>query len=114
MGLLLWLWICFAGGIGLLADGDTATGLAAVGAGVVTLVYAGTPDVGKRWAIRAVLVALWLTGGLLLWNWKVEDWALALRIAFGVLGGTALIAALIYLLTGLGRRPSPPGTPRSR
>jgi hypothetical protein len=32
LGLLLWLWVCFAGGIGLLVEGETATGVAAVGA----------------------------------------------------------------------------------
>lgn len=90
----LWLWVCFAGGIGLLAEGDPL-GLVAIGAGVVTLGYRATPSAGTRWAIRAVLVAAWLAGGLLLWGWTVEDWSVALRVAFGVLGGTALLTALL-------------------
>ena len=96
--LVIWLWICFAGGIGLLAEGDAAAGVAAVGAGVLTLVYLATPTEGGRWAIRALVVIAWLGGGVLLWNWAVEDWTVALRIAFGVLGGTAL---LVYLLRSI-------------
>ena len=90
----LWLWVCFAGGIGLLVEGDPL-GLAAIAAGVVTLGYRATPSAGARWLIRAALVVVWLVGGLLLWSWTVEDWAVALRIAFGVLGGAALLAALL-------------------
>ena len=103
----LWLWICFAGGIGLLVDGDLL-GLVAIAAGVITLVYVATPSEGSRWAIRAALVVLWLGAGALLWSWTVEDWAVAGRIAFGVLGGTALVAYVVYLITGMR------GTPRSR
>jgi hypothetical protein len=105
----LWLWVCFAGGIGLLIDGDLL-GLVAIGAGVITLVYAATPSDSGRWLIRAGLVAIWLGGGALLWSWRVEDWAVALRIAFAALGGTALVAYLAYLLMGSPR--SPRGSPR--
>jgi hypothetical protein len=105
----LWLWVCFAGGIGLLIEGDLL-GLVAIGAGAVTLVYAATPSGSNRWLIRAALVVLWLAGGALLWSWTVEDWAVALRIAFGALGGTALVAYVAYLLTGRSR--SPRGSPR--
>jgi hypothetical protein len=94
--LIIWLWICFAGGIGLLASGDTATGIAAVAAGLVTLVYLATPDEVGRWVIRAALVALWVAGGILLWRWTVEDWAVALRVAFAALGGSALVAYVVY------------------
>ena len=98
--LILWLWVCFAGGIGLLAQGDWGTGSAAVAAGLVTLTYMATPSEGGRWLIRAALVLAWFAGGILLWNWTVEDWAVALRIGFGALGGAALLA---YLVLG-GRR----------
>ena len=113
---LLWLWVCFAGGIGALANGDTEVGLAATGAGVVTLVYLGTPKGGERWAIRAVVVVLWLLGGLLLWNWTVEDWAVALRIGFGALGGTALLVYLLrsFNLGGTPRSPSTDEPPATR
>jgi hypothetical protein len=94
--LLIWLWICFAGGIGALVNGDTEVGIAATGAGVVTLVYLATPTEADRWVIRAALAALWIGGGILLWNWTVEDWAVALRIAFVALGGSALVAYLVY------------------
>lgn len=100
-GVLLWLWICFAGGIGLLVSGDWALGMAATGAGLVTLVYLATPSEGGRWLIRAALVLLWFGGGVLLWGWTVEDWAVALRIAFVALGGAAVVA---YLLRGLTQR----------
>jgi hypothetical protein len=91
----VWLWICFVGGIGLLVDGDTGAGIAALGAGAVTLVYLATPTEAGRWVIRAVLVAAWIAGGILLWRWTVEDWAVALRIAFAALGGGALIAYIV-------------------
>ena len=96
MWLALWLWVCFAGGIGALLSGDWAVGAAAVGAGVVTLVYLGTQSPGSRWLIRAALALLWVVGGLLLWNWTVEDWSVALRIVFVALGGSALVAYLLY------------------
>lgn len=89
----LWLWVCFAGGIGLLAEGDPL-GLVAIAAGVITLGY-GRSGPGTRWIIRVALVVVWLAGGLLLWGWTVEDWSVALRIAFGLVGGTALLAALL-------------------
>ena len=97
IALLLWLWICFAGGIGLLAEGD-ALGFVAIGAGVVTLFYVATPPGVGRWVIRAALVAAWLGGGVLLWDWAVGDWAVALRIAFAALGGAALVAYLVRVL----------------
>jgi hypothetical protein len=73
----------------------------------VTLVYLATPSSEGRWAIRAAVVLLWLGGGLLLWNWTVEDWSVALRIGFGVLGGTALLAYLLRSLTLRGTGQSP-------
>jgi hypothetical protein len=106
--LLLWLWVCFAGGVGALLGGEFVLGFAAIGAGLVTLAYLGTPDPGKRWLIRAGLVLLWFAGGLLLWDWKVEDWGVAGRIAFGVLGGRALLAYLLRRAMGAETRRMPP------
>lgn len=94
--LLLWLWVCFAGGVGALIAGDWTTGIAATSAGLVTLAYLATPSRDWRWVIRAAIVLLWFAGGLLLWSWSVEDWAVAARIAFGVLGGGALVAYFAY------------------
>jgi hypothetical protein len=99
---VLWLWICFAGGIGLLAEGDWATGTAAVCAGLVTLVYIASPN-DVRWTIRAVLVVVWFVGGVLLWNWTVEDWAVAGRIAFAALGGGAILAYVVRRYMGAER-----------
>ena len=96
MWLALWLWICFAGGAGALFSGDVAVGAAGLAAGAVTLVYLATPDEAGRWLIRAALVCLWILGGLLLWRWTIEDWAVALRIAFVALGGAGLVAYLLY------------------
>ena len=100
--LIVWLWICIAGGIGLLLDGDVVTGSVALGAAVVTLIYLAVPTEANRWVIRAALVVGWLGGGLLLWEWTVEDWAVALRIGFAAVGGGALVAYLVYRITGLG------------
>lgn len=94
--LALWLWVCFAGGIGALLSGDWELGLAATSAGLVTLTYLATPSRGGRWLIRAAAVLLWFLGGALLWSWTVEDWTVAGRIAFAALGGTALVAWFAY------------------
>lgn len=94
--LLLWLWVCFAGGIGLLIEGDWATGIPVTSAGLLTLAYLSTPDRGVRRLIRAGVVLAWFAGGLLFWDWTVEDWTVAGRVAFGVLGGTALVSFLAY------------------
>ena len=94
--MILWLWICFVGGAGALLQGEWAVGALALGAGVVTLLYASVPSDAGRWLIRAALVAAWVAGGLLLWDWAIEDWAVAARIAFVALGGGALLAYLVW------------------
>ena len=87
-----------AGGIGLILEGDEIAGGAFLAAGVVTLIYVALPSEGGRGVIRAVAAAAWLGAGLLLWDWTVSDWAVALRIAFAALGGGALIAYVVYRL----------------
>ena len=96
MWLALWLWICFAGGAGAVFGGEWTLGIVALAAGFVSLVYLATASEGGRWLIRALVVAIWIAGGILLWEWTIEDWAVALRFAFAALGGSALLAYLLY------------------